>query len=104
MLGRDLKTRIKFSPVGKVFEAGKLQGQAIKAYRKMKPLMEHVDNDHCSYCTPLFEIIKNCPDIKALPNGSFKEANEHIMTHKPCAEALKKIMQCPIYKEKRKRG
>jgi len=104
MLGRDLQTRIKFSPLGKVVEAGKLQGQALIAYRKMKPLMAHVDDDHCPHCTVLFSNIKNCPAILALPDGSFKEANEHIISCPSCSANMRKILQCPIYKEKNNHG
>ena len=97
-LGHDLKTRIQFSPLATIFNKGKLTGQTLKAYKKMRPLMDHVDNDNCKYCIPLFQQIKTCKYIKDLPESSFEEANRHIMTHKPCAENLKKIMECPNYK------
>lgn len=97
MLGRDLEARIKHSLVGNVVNKGRLTAQSLKAYRKMKPLMDHVDNDKCPYCVPLFQKIKDCQYIKDLPNGSFKEANEHIPICKSCSENLKRIMECPKY-------
>lgn len=84
------------------YNQGKVTGQAIKAYKKVKPILEHVDK--CERCKPIFFKIQNCPDIKALPNGSFKEANQHILKHPPCRTALAEIMQCSIYKEKNKNG
>lgn len=100
----DLAERIRQAKaiVSTPYEQGKMTGRAIKAYRKLKPLMAHVDDDKCTYCTPLFLKIKECPDILALPGGSFKEANEHILKHEPCGRALQMILNCPVYKEKNK--
>lgn len=92
---RQLKARLQSSKVAEVFEKGKLQGEAIKAYRKVKPILKHAET--CPQCQTVFKRIHDCPKILALPDGSFKEANEHILLHLPCREALKEILECPNY-------
>lgn len=96
---RELKQRIKISAVSRVFEQGKLAGQTLKAYRIAAPILKHVDA--CPRCKEIFKVIHDCPDIKALPEGSFKEANQHIIEHATCYYALKQILDCPIYKEQK---
>lgn len=94
---RELKLRLQHSIVGQVAAKGVQSGQALKAYRKAKPILEHAE--HCPRCQDVFNRIKYCPSILELPNGSFKEANTHIMEHLPCRMALKEILECPLYEK-----
>lgn len=92
---RELKQRIKLSVVGQVFEKGRQTGEVVKAFRQAKPILDHVDG--CSRCKQIFAVIQSCSYIMGLPNGSMKEANNHILEHEPCRFALKQILECPVY-------
>jgi hypothetical protein len=101
-IARTAKIRIQTATniITLPYNQGKLVGQSIKAYNKVKPILNHVEK--CPRCKPIFSLIQNCQTIKDLPNGSFKEANQHILEHKECRDALEQILACPIYKEKHK--
>jgi hypothetical protein len=101
-LGAEVKIRIQLAKekVADTWRQGQLTAAGIRLYKQLKPLEKHIDVDKCEYCTPLFLEIKNCPGILALPEGSFKEANAHILEHKPCRENLEKILNCPDFVRK----
>lgn len=94
-LGIDAKTRIKLA-LEKPFNQGRLTGQAFQLYRKLKPMEAHIEAG-CPNCSPLFNGIKKCPDILALPEGSDREAQAHIISHLECRQKLKLILDCPIW-------
>jgi hypothetical protein len=96
MLGKDLKTRIRLSPIGKTWEQGKLVGAGLALFRKLAPMEKHIPD--CPFCNPLFQAIKTCPDILALPDGSDKEAQIHILQHEECRKKLAQILECKLYK------
>lgn len=102
-LGRSVKVRVTLAaqPVKNVWKAGKLAGEGLRLYRKLKPIEEHIEKDHCPNCSSYFDKIKNCPVILSLPEGSHKEATAHILTgFDKCTTYFMKILECPEYRTK----
>lgn len=104
MLGKELKLRVKMAKKRVVddFKRGQIYGTGLKYFQKLKPMEKHIDAGNCPLCNHNFAILKNDPDILALPENSLEEASIIIWQKPHLRQALKDIIDCPMYKEERK--